>query len=444
MFGKRILLFCCLFSTISCKKEQIIVVEPNYNYTVAKNNFTVPVRVDFVNTSKGAARYKWTFDGGTPASSTQKDPGTILFHDPGAHTITLEAWNDDDRKTKMITLQLDNHVSIDFDVNVLINHFASAQVRIVNKTEGASSYRWTFEGGTPASSTSKDPGTIHFNQAGEHTITLVANNGRSDFTLKKKIVVGPSLRATFDLVPSLEDEEWHAPVKATLKNKSAGGLTWKWTSTGGKISNDTAENPDILFSEPGDYIVSLTANNGKESKTETKTITIHPNTNLLCFSNVQLGINTSNHNTFYSTKLRRGFKPTGTPNGVGKDIDIVFYGHTGNFELNRFVSPHSSGDLPHFKPIPHAQVVAIANIQKQADAGLTAFEFDQMTTGSLLERIHIGSHQPSATDSFQKGAIVLYQTQDGRKGAIKIKEFISDGQDSYILVDIKVQKNPKR
>ena len=420
----------------------MVVIEANYSLTVAKNNFTVPVRVDFVNTSKGAMRYKWTFEGGEPTSSTQKDPGTIIFHKSGAHAITLEAWNDDGCKTKTTTLLLDNHVSIDFKVDVQVNHFAPAQVRIVNKTIGASSYQWTFEGGTPASSTKKDPGTILFNHAGEHAITLMANNGRSDFTLKKKIIVGPSLHADFDMTPSLDDEEWHAPVKATLKNKSTGGLTCKWTSTGGKISNDTAKNSEILFSEPGDYKVSLTANNGKESKTETKTITIHPNTNLLYFSNVELGINTSNHNVFYSTKLRQGFKPTDDLSKVGKDIDVAFYGHIENFDLNRFVSPHSSSDLPIRSPIPHAQVVAIANIQKQADAGLTAFDFDQMKTGSLLERINIGNHQPSATDCFQKGTIVLYQTQDGRKGAIKIKEFIPEGHNSYIIVDIKVQKNP--
>jgi hypothetical protein len=37
--------------------------------------------------------------------------------------------------------------------------------------------------------------------------------------------------------------------------------------------------------------------------------------------------------------------------------------------------------------------------------------------------------------------IILFETDDGRKGAVKIKDFVSNGLDSYILVDIKVQKN---
>ena len=34
------------------------------------------------------------------------------------------------------------------------------------------------------------------------------------------------------------------------------------------------------------------------------------------------------------------------------------------------------------------------------------------------------------------------KTEDGRKGAIKIKDFVANGTSSYILVDIKVQKLP--
>jgi hypothetical protein len=38
--------------------------------------------------------------------------------------------------------------------------------------------------------------------------------------------------------------------------------------------------------------------------------------------------------------------------------------------------------------------------------------------------------------------VVLFKTEDGRKGAVKIKDFVSAGTASYILVDIKIQKQP--
>jgi hypothetical protein len=43
-------------------------------------------------------------------------------------------------------------------------------------------------------------------------------------------------------------------------------------------------------------------------------------------------------------------------------------------------------------------------------------------------------------DDVQVPRIILFKTQDNRKGAIKIKSFHDDGLQSYILVDIKVQK----
>ena len=36
--------------------------------------------------------------------------------------------------------------------------------------------------------------------------------------------------------------------------------------------------------------------------------------------------------------------------------------------------------------------------------------------------------------------IILFQTADGRKGAIKIKEYVLEASTAYIVADIKVQK----
>lgn len=79
-------------------------MEPNYTYTILKTDVGTAVKVSLVNKSQGATRYKWTFEGGTPASSAQKDPGTVVFQKPGSHLVTLEAWNEDDRKTRAVIL----------------------------------------------------------------------------------------------------------------------------------------------------------------------------------------------------------------------------------------------------------------------------------------------------------------------------------------------------
>jgi hypothetical protein len=39
--------------------------------------------------------------------------------------------------------------------------------------------------------------------------------------------------------------------------------------------------------------------------------------------------------------------------------------------------------------------------------------------------------------------IVLFETADGRKGAVKIKAFVSEQMQSYVLTDIKFQKEKR-
>jgi PKD repeat protein len=60
---------------------------------VAKNRATEKnTAVEFVDRSKGATSWAWTFDGGTPATSTSQNP-SVTYASNGAYTVTLEAKN---------------------------------------------------------------------------------------------------------------------------------------------------------------------------------------------------------------------------------------------------------------------------------------------------------------------------------------------------------------
>ncbi len=159
-----------------CYEESILLVKSNFTTTITDNNLTAPVKITLENNSTGADFYQWTFEGGTPSSSKEKNPGTIIYKQAGTYTICLEVWNDNERDTKEFTLTVDSTVVIGFDAEILVNDFAPAYVRVVNKTEGASSFLWTFEGGTPSTSTAQHPENILFAEPGSHTVTLQVNN----------------------------------------------------------------------------------------------------------------------------------------------------------------------------------------------------------------------------------------------------------------------------
>ncbi len=78
-------------------------------------DYSIPVEVNFENKTTGAEHYLWTFEGGDPATSDKHNPGTVRYTKGGTYKVTLEAWNDDDRQSKEITLRILGTVTPDFE-----------------------------------------------------------------------------------------------------------------------------------------------------------------------------------------------------------------------------------------------------------------------------------------------------------------------------------------
>jgi len=438
------LLGLCLFFT-SCFKEVGIPVTTDFIYTAKDSIYTAPASINFTNRTVGATHFKWTFEGGDPAFSEYENPGTVIFKHAGDYKVTLEAWNDDERQVKTQSIHVDSTVNIGFDARVLVNDFSPVIVRITNNTIGASAYQWTFEDGDPATSTAMYPSDITFTNPGMHKITLEVTNGGQHFSTERTITVRPALINDFSMEPSFEDDDYEAPLTAILESKAVNLLTRKWTASGGVIANDTAANTTIYFKDPGTYRVTLIAENGKESKTVTKTIDVKANGNLRTIKDVRLGINAAQSaiGALYSTRLRRVFRKGDDLSVAGKDIDIAFFGLNQTFGYNKFISPDSTSSYA-LGSIPGATYTRFLNSMEACNCGLSFSEndFDAMTDDAPLNNINI-SNSAEGGVPFTNGVsprIVLFRTADGRKGAIKVKSFISDGTSSYIIIDIKIQK----
>ena len=169
-----------------------------------------------------------------------------------------------------------------------------------------------------------------------------------------------------------------------------------------------------------------------------------PNSNLSTQTNIKLGINSA-HETigcFYSTKEKKVYKKNEVNNTNGELIDIVFFGLNATFASNKFVSPSIASTLT-FDAIPNATTTSFINKQEDCNCGsnITATQFDGMTNDALLQNIKVTNQNLSFSSSLVP-RIVPFKTQDNRKGFIKIKQFVIDGLNSYIIIDIKVQKQP--
>lgn len=439
------LLAALLLLLAACYKEVPHPVEVDFIYVLADSSKTVPRAVNFTNRSTGATGFKWTFEGGEPSTSEYENPGSVTFKLAGAHKVTLEAWNEDIRQTKTITIQLDSAVQVAFDAEIQINDFSPVQVKFTNRTTGASTYNWTFDGGDPASAGVQAPPIVTFITPGSHQVTLRVSNGGESFSLSKTITVKPALNTDFELAPSFQDDDYEAPLTAVLKGRSSSYLSQEWQAPGGVLTSDTASDNTVFFKDPGTYNITLTNGNGKDTRTITKTITVKPNSRLRTIKDVKLGISAAHADigSFYSTRLRKVFRKNDDLSTAGKEIDLVFFGLNRNFTYNKFISPDSATSYT-FGAIPGSTVTRFINKQEQCNCSVqfTAADFDNMTNDAALQSLQLPAN---ATGGIQFDynllpRIVLFQTQDGRKGAVKIKDYVLEGTTAYILVDIKVQK----
>ncbi|MDR3060520.1 MAG: PKD domain-containing protein [Dysgonamonadaceae bacterium] len=435
-----LILFICIHS--SCFRERVVEVIPDFSYESGNDDYEVPVTLTINNMTTGATTYSWTFEGGIPQTSDKKNPGEIRYLQAGKYTIRLEAANDFHRSVRETEVVIDSSASVRFVPEVLINPFVPADVKIHNLSTGGDSYEWMFEGGTPASGNGKEPPLIRYEQPGEYEIRLEVKAGRKTHSVSEKIQLLPALQTDFKLVPSVESVEMEAPWRGYLQNETTNGMDYLWSSTGGKIGNDTARHTGITIDSPGTYTVTLEAGNRKQKKQKSQTVEIKPNSNLYRFENVRLGINTASSGYFFSSVLRKAFTQGNLEKGNGKAIDFVFFGLNSGFAYCTFLSPDKAQNTV-FEPIPEAVHTKFVLFPEKTGIPFSATDFDEATDDGRIRNLPVSQNaveETYFTSAVLLPKLVLFETDDGRKGAIKIKEFIDAGLDSYITVDIKVQK----
>ena len=428
-----------------CYKEKTFPVKADFSIEVIGNKYSVPVKVIVTNNTTGAETYTWTLTGAKPDASTGRDPGTLQYDANGIYTIKLQAANQYGGKDSMeISIKVDAAIHIGFTVSNTQSYYPDAVVQTLNTTVGATSYNWQFAGGIPVSSTNMQPGNVVFSQPGPHLITLTVGNGKETYKKDTTITVLPVLVADFAVTWAAEDNDLEVPFTAIIQNNSIGATQYNWAASGATPGTANATAPAFVYTTPGTYTISLTAANDKKSVIANKTITLFANSNLYQFTNGHLGTNTAQNTIgcYFSAVLGKVLKSSEVTAQNGNKIDFVYFGLNNTFVYNKFISPDNVQNYT-FSPIPNAITTKIINRQENCNCtSLSAAEFDGMSTDAKLQSLSI-EQTPSAFSQFDNNVlprVVLFKTQDGRKGAIKIKQFVNAAQQSYLVCDIKVMK----
>jgi gliding motility-associated-like protein len=224
---------------------------PIASYSTSTNGCSLPVAVTFNNTSTGATSYAWNF--GNTQTSTLQSPNPVNYSIAGTYNASLIVTNSFGCKDTM----LQSLVISNFQAGITAPNTACQNTAVAindNSTVGANAWNWTFNGGSPGTSSNED-NTVTFATPGTYTISLTSQNTGSgcSATTTKQITILPTPTPSFNANPSTGC----APLAVNFTNTSPAGSNFVWSFGDGQTFNGQNPPPHTYLGN-GTYNVTLT------------------------------------------------------------------------------------------------------------------------------------------------------------------------------------------
>ncbi len=239
-----------------------------------------PATATFTDKSTGGnLSYDWTVSPSTnvtfksPTKSNSKDP-VIDFKDAGTYKITQKVSNacGFDTVSKFITIGNKPSITLGNVKDSCGELIFTPEVSYKHNGDSITSYSWSFTGGTPSSSSDKNPKDIKYTAAGTYTYSVTAKNACGSTTVSKtfKLYAEPEAKAGSDKSICSGDS-------AQLGSAPVTGEKYSWNPTTGMKKSDVA-NPKVGLSNTKSvndtvtYILTVINANGCTDKDTVKVI----------------------------------------------------------------------------------------------------------------------------------------------------------------------------
>jgi PKD repeat protein len=160
-------------------------------------------------------------------------------------------------------------------------------------SDNATAWSWSFPGGTPATSTIKNP-LVTYNADGAYDATLIVDTDKGKDTITKREFIhiqDPLLKPQANF--SQDADTIIAGQSVNFMNTSIGEVVkLRWTFQNGLPATSTVANPTVKWSSPGSYIVGLTAENtaGSNSKIKQKAVIVKAASSISEEANIRANI----------------------------------------------------------------------------------------------------------------------------------------------------------
>ncbi|MFT5384031.1 MAG: PKD repeat protein, partial [Saprospiraceae bacterium] len=238
--------------SVTMTQEVNIGTLPTASFTANITSGCSPLTVSFTDQSSvNTIAWDWTFEGGTPATSSMQHP-IIIFDQPGIYTVTLTAMNSAGSNT---STQVDYIVVNTIPAAGFTANTNGTITNFTNTSTNATSYSWDFGDGGSSAETNPEH---DFQTDGVYTVELTASNECGSITNTETVTIVTAPTAAF----SADVTNGCASLTVQFNDLSSSNTTsWSWTFEGGNPATSSAQNPQVTFDAAGSYMVTLEVSN---------------------------------------------------------------------------------------------------------------------------------------------------------------------------------------
>ncbi|NOR74210.1 MAG: PKD domain-containing protein, partial [Draconibacterium sp.] len=205
------------------------VPTPIANFSADRTVTTKDEIVTFNDLSSNTPEsWNWIFEGGDPTTSTLKNP-EVTFNSSGTFNVTLTVQNAAGTDTKTV----ENFMEVNEPTPAPVAEFSADNTVITEgenvnftdlSTNTPNTWAWVFEGGTPATSSLKNP-KVTYNASNKFKVTLTISNEAASDTkiIEDYIEVNAPPVPEYCTVSGNATDEWISSVKMGDNNSQTSG-----------------------------------------------------------------------------------------------------------------------------------------------------------------------------------------------------------------------------
>jgi len=231
-----------------------------FTHTATPCSYNNTISFSYTGNVTGNASYSWSFPGGTPSSSTDKNPSNIVFPSGGTYTVELTTVVTEDGCTS--TTPTTEVIDIPLEVSGTI---IGTDILCYGDSTGSADL--TPSGGTPPYTFSWNPGGFATTEdisglaAGVYTVIINDSNGCVSPNPPMVIISQPAAALSANL-PTIIQPYCNGDSNGSITTNPTGGTppySYAWSTTPVQTTNPAT---GLSVSSGPDYTVTITDTNG--------------------------------------------------------------------------------------------------------------------------------------------------------------------------------------